>query len=253
MKKFGLILLIVIASCQKEDEIISKTRDDFSGVYCGELISTRGSWRPVHVVVSKSDTDSAAIIFEDFFNGRDVEAIVDGYHLHIPEQAFRFSNHNGPFGGTFYYTLYLSGNGSLDIDTHYMQIHFICKEISEDTQEKISLSKAELYDPDYYSCTGTYTGDSVTVVVTSVNDSLFTSITFQCDDIPKGWKNIKTRDETCYLNFLADSINDIASGEVYRLSGSGLKVGNRIEFSIRAYYHGVSPLLFYDFSVTKTD
>ena len=256
MKKFSLFLLILILGCQKEDNNINSTRNDFVGYYCGE-ITTSGQWGSFNTEVFKSETDSNKIIF-DFFSGSgldSVEAIVNGYNLTIPEQTYRKSatTSAGPWGEVYYYDVTIFGNGTLDIDRHFMHIDLRIRETYDNGALREVPWVIEMYNSSNSSYIGTYTGDNTTVTISQYGDSLLLSITFWEDFIPGGWENIVASDNPCSISFSKDSIADIATGDMYSIMGGGHKMGDSLRFTFNAYYHGSSPLYIYDFTVGKTE
>jgi hypothetical protein len=251
MKKISFFLLIIIISCQKETDNINIARDKIVGDYCGEITESGGR-SPFNTTVRKSETSSDKIIFDDFVGGDNVEAIIKGCNLVIPEKTYRNEEMTsaGPSGELYYYDLTVSGNGTLDTCKHFIRINLTLKETYKG-QERVSQSTIEMFNSSKYSYTGTFTEDSTTVIISRYNDSLLVSIAFQEDWIPYGWDSIKASESYCYISISVDSIKDISSGEMYRVVGSAHKLGNGLKFSLFAYYHGISPLYIYDFTVIK--
>lgn len=254
MKRISFCLLILIASCQKESIEINTTRNEFIGYYCGQQ-RFLGSWIPFNTTVRKSEKDSNMIVFDHFVGSDTVEVIVNGYNLIIPENTYRIAEHTsaGPWGQTYYYDLTVSGNGTLYSSDNFLQLALTLKKNYEDGKEKVTYSVLDLYNSSRFSYIGTFSGDSTTVNIAQNDDSLLLSISFQEDLLPKGWANIKASEHLCTIGFFADSIHDISSDEIYELSGSAQKLGNSLKFTLFAYYHGISPLYIYDFTVTKNE
>jgi hypothetical protein len=252
--KYFLLCFIVITGCQKEnhDKINDITVQDFLGDYCGDLTSP-GSWQPFNTSILKSDHSGNKIIFQHFPGKDSIEAFIIGNQIIIPVQKFQMPGYNAVLGHSEYFDATISGNGSLDVTIYFMRINYKLRVMSDGALVESKDILLEMYNASKYSYMGTFIGDSATVTIESVNDSLVASITFKEDWIPFGWQKINIADCGCSLCVSSDSINDIATGEYYKLSGSGRKRGNRLDFSLSAYYHGISPLYFYNFSVVKTE
>jgi len=235
MKNLVLLLVIFLLSCHKENiNITNNDRDKYIGHYCGEIISG-GSWGLYNIEIVKSSKDSNKILIDS------IEAIVDGNNILIPEVRHHVDD----------YDLVIEGNGVLDTTWYHLLINITMKMIRINQPEMIVTQLINLYKPDIFSYEGTYTGDSATVILSSINGQLYAKITFQPGWEPYGWENILVQDKDCYLGISSDSINDILSGENYKLLGSGLKLGDHLKFNLQAYYHGISPLYLYNFTVTK--
>jgi hypothetical protein len=243
MKKLAIFLPLILASCSKDSDNLSIiNRDLFIGHYCGEVISG-GSWYVTQKNIHKSPTDSNKIFIVDSYPYDSVEATVNGLTISIPQRTVHSEN----------YEIVASGKGILDTTDFHLQIIYSGKYILSDQSNYPFTSTVNLFQSYKLTYHGTYTGDSATVVFSTVEDTMHASITFQPGWVPYGWNNIKVSDSECSLSVSADSINDIASGESYKLMGSAQKFGDSLKFSIRAYYHGISPLYFYDFIVSKTN
>lgn len=235
MKNIVLLLVLCLLSCNKENiDITNKDRSKFLGYFCGELI-TDGNSTIYNTEIKKSSTDSNKILIDS------IEAIVEGNTITIPEVTSHVDN----------YDLIIEGYGVLDTTNYHLQINITIKVRRIDQPEMIVTQVLNLYKPNVLTYEGTYTGDSATVVISSVNDQLYAAITFETDMEPYGWENILIQDEGCYLKINTDSINEIASGEYYKLQGSGLKLGDHLRFHLQTYYHCISPLNIYDFNVIK--
>ncbi len=254
MKKIIFCLTIILISCHKESDKTSATRDDFIGDFCGDITGV-GSWSPFNTTVRKSETNNNKIIFDHFVGADTVEAIVEGYNLVIPEKTYRKeeSTSAGPWGEPYYYNLTVSGNGTLNNNKHFMQINLTLKETYNTGKEIISQSVIKMFNSSKYSYIGTFTGDSTTVIISQYNDSLLLSISFQNGGMPYGWNALKASESSCNISFSVDSIYEISSGEMYRLRGGAIKYGDSLKFSFFAYYHGISPLNIYEFTVTKVN
>jgi hypothetical protein len=251
MKRIIFFLFIVFISCQKEGNNIL-TRDEFIGNYCGEIISNN-DWSSVNLIIGKSDTVSNQIIIKQLIEN-DVYAIVDGYNLTIPEQTYRLAEVSSPVqrSNSYFYNFVVSGNGFLDRSNYLLRINLnVSKFYDIENYNKVNQAVIKAYNSSKYSYLGTFSNDSSTVIISSSNDSLLLSIAFSKDCSPCGWDNIKASDNGCHISFQVDSIEDISSGEFYRLRGGALKVGDSLEFSLFAYYHGKSPIYIYDFTVVK--
>lgn len=244
-------MLIITISCQKKGDDLNNTRDEFIGNYCGEI--TGAGLSPFNTTVWKSETDNNKIIFDNFVGGDTVEAIVEGYNLIIPKRTYRKEGHTsaGPWGKVYYYDLTVSGNGVLNTSKYFLRINLTLKESYENGDDRVSQSIIEMYNPTKYSYIGTFTGDSTSVIISPYNDSLLVSVAFPVGWIPCGWDNIKASESDCNISFSVDSIKDISSGEVYRIGGGAQKLGDSLRFSLFAYYHSISPLYIYNFTVTK--
>ena len=254
MKKFSLFLIILMLGCQKEDNNINPTRNDFVGYYCGEYRSTN-SWGDIFTDVFKSETDSNKIIFERIVGGDSLEAIVYGYNLLIPEQTHRGwgTTSVGWWGEDYYFDVTIYGEGTLDKNNYLIQGNIHIKETYDNGTEYNEESVFKMYDCYKYSYTGTFTGDSTTVVISQHGDSLLLSITFWKDQIPKGWKNAIATDDHCLITFSMDSIADISSGKIYQLYGYGHKMGDSLRFFLYADYNNNSEIYSCNFRVGKTE
>jgi hypothetical protein len=252
MKKLTILLLILLAGCKKESGYINLnvTRDDFIGNYCGVYTREGYEGSDYNTTIRMKEPFINKIIIENFLGAGDIEAIIHGNTFYIPETTF-YHHYASSKYGSYYYNEVLSGTGVLDISKYFLQINYTVRDIRENLPDQIDKGGIALYKSSKLSYLGNYSGDSASVIISSMHDSLFATITFQEWWKPYGWKNIKVQENDCEIYFSTDSINDISSGETYRLSGSGQKRGNQLRFSMRAYYHGISPLYFYDFTVTK--
>jgi hypothetical protein len=243
MKRLIFFLVIILVACDKDNVNVPNTnRDNFIGHYCGEFISG-GSRSPIQKDIFKSPLDSNKIFIVDLSNHDSIEAIISGNTITIPQMKRHFED----------YDIFVEGKGTLDLTDFHLQIIYNGKIIMTDKPEISYSSTENLYQTNKLSYIGTYTGDSATVVFSSINNNLYASITFQPSWVPYGWENILIQDQECYLDISTDSTKDIASSENYKLLGSARKLGDSLRFSIRAYYHGISPLYFYDFIVTKLE
>lgn len=248
MKKiiFGLSLLLI--NCQKENST-TNTSNDFIGEYCGEFTED-GSWGIFNTIISKSETDKNKIIFSDFLGEDSVEAIVNGYNLKIPEKTFRKVSHSG-LGNLYYYDWTISGYGQLDPNKHFIYIDLTEKRTLETGGERVSQGIVKIFNSSKYSYIGTFKGDSATIIISTFNNSLLVSVCFQKGWIPYGWNFIKATESQCSISLSADSINEISTNDIYRLSGSAQKYGDSLFISLFAYCQGISPLYIYEFRVGK--
>jgi hypothetical protein len=121
------------------------------------------------------------------------------------------------------------------------------------SSNNISISIKKSDNNSKYLFAGTYTGDSTTVTISSVNEKSVLSIKFPENRVPGGWEKISVHDDVCSFAISTDSAYDISSGERYKLSGSVRKLGNNLHFSFTAYYQGYSPIYFYKFTVSKEE
>jgi hypothetical protein len=243
MTKLIFFLIFILVTCQKDSvNLPSTNRENFIGHYCGEYYS-EGSRFPIERDIIKSAIDSSVIFIVDFSYHDSVEAKISGNKITIPQR----SKHNAD------YDIMVEGTGTLDLTDFHLQIIYTSKLIRIDKPDLIISGTENLYNTNKLAYSGTYTGDSATVVFSSNNNNLYASIKFQPGWVPYGWENILIQDKKCYLGLSADSIKDIASGENYKLLGSALKLGDSLRFSINAYYHGISPLYIYNFIVSKSE
>jgi hypothetical protein len=246
MKRICLFLLILFAGCQKENDP-NITRDDYCGDYCG--ITSSGN---ISISIKKSDSDNNKVIIENLIGEKEIEAIVDGFKITIPEQTFHEADPRPDYSSD-YYDLIFSGDGTMDANKSFLLINLTVKQVMEDTPDYTVIMTIELYNNSKYSFTGTYTGDSTTVIVSSVSDKPVLSIRFPEKWLPAGWENISVYDDVCSYVISTDSAYDISSGERYKLSGSVRKLGKNLHFSFTAYYQGYSPIFFYKFTVSKEE
>jgi hypothetical protein len=229
---------MVLSGCQKEN---NKTINDFIGTYCGVCTEEDASSSYADDII-KSDAYRDRIIIRCFPNYCEpVEAIIDNYDLIIPEQKFE---------GIFSDYCIISGNGTLDVKNYYLKINYTRINFYHNDTD-INHGIMEVYNSSKYSYSGTYKGDSVVVLISPIDDSLLVSIYFPKYWIPNGWENIKASESSCSISISVDSIKDISSGEMYTLLGNSQKRGNCLFFLINAYYHGISPLYIYRFTVIK--
>ena len=260
MKKVIFSTIIFIICCQKESDKTSNTRDEFIGDYCGNLTS-EGTWASFDTKIEKSETRNNVIVF-DYFDGVDsVEAIVKGYNLIIPEKTVQEEDRNA--AGVYYYDFTVSGNGTLDISKHLIQINRTATSDYGNGRISVEHSIIRMFNSSKYSYIGTFkgdsvqysgmlsTGDSTTVIVSSIKDSISLDILIQHEGELFGWKKIKAIDNSCTIQILeGDSIKDFPSNDKCLLNGGGQKFGDQLIFNLFAYY-GTS-LYIMNFSVTKT-
>lgn len=121
--------------------------------------------------IRKSETDNNKIIIENFVGTGDIEAIIYGNTIYIPEKTYRhlyyFSSH-----GPYYYDEVMSGDGVLDISNYFLQINYTTKVMRENVPDNISKGGIAIYNYSKFSYVGIFTGDSATVIISSINDSL---------------------------------------------------------------------------------
>lgn len=250
--KMILCLAIMLIGCLNENDKITDIRDEFIGDFCGR-VTGQSSWNSVNTTIRKSETDSNKIILDNFIGADTVEATIDGYNLVISETTYRGSETSsaGYWGETYYYTISIAGNGTLDINSHSIQLNITLTKTYDTGEEQSIQSSVTMFNSSKYSYVGTFTGDSITVTILPYNDSLLLSISFQNGLLTSGWKDFKASEKPCGISFSVDSITDISSGEWYRLGGGANKYGDSLRFSLTTRYHNYSPIYFYDFTVAK--
>ena len=238
MKKFFYILVFVLAGCHhyEYDDVFFNFRDRFIGKWCGVKIIDGNSY-PFDTRISKSTDDSMKVIISNFLYGRPIEAIVSRNKLIIPKVIYMEE-------GT---PIEIWGDGTFDQMSSHLQIDFSLKILPDIAYT----GRIDLYPPSATSYTGTYTDDTVTMVISPIGDLINIDLIFPEYWVPSGFIGITTKNESCCLNLTSDSIIDIGSGEYYELMGSACKTEDTLNIYLNAYYHGISPLYIYHLLLVK--
>ncbi len=253
MRRLVIIILLLCIGCHKDIDDPGRYINDFIGHYCG-TISQVGSWASYSTPVWRSETNSNKVAMEYFMGLDTAWFTVNGYHLSLDNQSYRetLSTSAGPWGQVYHIDWNVSASGDLNPYDHSLHIEAIkqgyIEEWGEDVEEHYSI---DIINSEKYSYTGTYSDDTVTVIITPYNDSLQLSVIFPDEWTPTGWENIKASETPCSIHVDEDSIADRLTGEFYRIRGGGQKLGDSLRFTIFAYFHDYSPLYICEFTVHK--
>jgi hypothetical protein len=235
-----LLVLICLYGCRKENDNQNFSLDKLIGLYCGDFKVKYGEGIQ-NTTISQTDIDSLKFIYRNFASipSPVIVKIKKNYTFVIDKQTFK--------PDYFYATV--TGFGYYDTAQGMMHINYqiLYDGINQENEDGV----IELYNISNYSYGGTYSGDSITMIMSSGTDTLDISLQFPENWMPCGWDHIKAIDKGCYYSFIPDTFRDVCSDQLRIVQGSASKRGNKLEIGIRAFSLSMDGFLLYEFTVTK--